>query len=57
MKKIDAVDIVRSIRDQQSKDTLGKTPQEIIAYFRDKAGNISKKTEKEESAGVDIKID
>jgi hypothetical protein len=48
MKKINAVEMVRSIRDQQSKDTLGKTHQEIIAYFRSKAGKITKKMEKEE---------
>jgi len=42
MTKIDAVAMVREIRDKQNKDTFGKSPQEIIEYFRKKASEISK---------------
>ena len=48
MKKIDAVKMVRNIRDKQTKDTSGKSPQEIIDYFRRKAGKISEKVGTEE---------
>lgn len=41
MKKIDAVEIVRNIRDKQNKDTWGKSPEEIIDYFRRKARKIA----------------
>jgi len=44
MKRTDAVEMVRKIRDKQNKDTSGKSPQEIIAYFRKKAGELAKKT-------------
>ncbi len=43
MKKIDAVEMVRNIRDKQNKDTSGKSPQEIIDYFRRKAREIAEK--------------
>lgn len=42
MKKIDAVKIVRHIRDRQNKDILNKSHQEIIDYFRRKAIKIDK---------------
>ena len=42
MKKIDAIDIIRSIRENQYKETKGKTNKEIIAYFRQKAAKFSK---------------
>lgn len=45
MKKIDAVKMVRKIRDQQSKETAGKSTQEIIDYFRKKAEKITGETE------------
>ncbi len=48
MKKIDAVEIVRNIRDKQSKDTSGKSPKEIIEYFRKKAKKIAEKVGMEE---------
>ncbi len=41
MKKIDTVKMVRNIRDKQNTDTAGKSPQEIIDYFRRKAGEVS----------------
>lgn len=43
MKKIDAVEMVRNIRDKQNKDTSGKSPQEIVDYFRRKAEEFAKK--------------
>lgn len=46
MKKIDAVKMVRKIRDKQSKDTAGKSNQDIIDYFRKKAGELLKKQER-----------
>jgi len=45
MKKIDAVKMVRRIRDQQSMETAGKSTQEIIGYFRKKAEKIAVKAE------------
>ncbi len=48
MKKIDAVEMVRNIRDKQSKEIAGKSSQEIINYFRRKAGRIIEKVETEE---------
>ncbi len=45
MKKIDAVKMVRRIRDQQSKETAGKSTQEIIDYFRKKAEKIAESLE------------
>lgn len=45
MKKINAVQMVRNIRDQQNKDTFNKSHQEIIDYFRGKAKKITKKVE------------
>ena len=45
MKKIDAVKMVRNIRDKQNADTAGKSPQEIIDYFRRKAGEVSAQIE------------
>jgi len=45
MKKIDAVNEVRKIRDKQSKDIAGKTTREIIEYFRKKADRIAKEVE------------
>ena len=45
MKKIDAVKMVRNIRDNQNTDTAGKSPQEIIDYFRRKAKEITEKVE------------
>lgn len=48
MKKINAVEMVRNIRDKHHKTISGKSPQEIIEYFRRKAGEISKKEEVEE---------
>ena len=41
MKKIDALKMVRNIRDKQNSDTAGKSPQEIIDYFRRKAEEVS----------------
>ncbi|MCG8604856.1 hypothetical protein MJD09_07655 [bacterium] len=34
MKKIDAVEMVRNIRDKQNADTSGKSPEEIISARR-----------------------
>jgi len=45
MKKIDAIQMVRKIRDQQNKDTSKKTQKEIIDYFRKKAMKFDKKVE------------
>ena len=42
MKKIDAVQMVRDIRDRQSKEIQGKSPQEIVEYFHKKAATIDK---------------
>lgn len=42
MKKIDAVEIVRRIRDKQNEETSGKSPKEIIEYYRRKAKQIEK---------------
>ncbi len=50
MKKIDAVEMVRTIRDKQLKDTLRKSPQETIDYFRAKAAKIAEKKETDESS-------
>ena len=41
MKRIDALKMVRNIRDKQNTDIAGKSPQEIIDYFRRKAGEVS----------------
>ena len=49
MKKINAVEMVRNIRDKQNKDTAGKSPQEMIDYFRKKAEKIAEKAGTEES--------
>jgi hypothetical protein len=46
MKKIDAVLLVRKIRDKQNKEISSKSTQEIIQYFRKKASGIKKKAEK-----------
>ncbi len=43
MKKINAVEMVRNIRDKQNEDTSGKSPKEIIDYFRRKARKIAEK--------------
>jgi hypothetical protein len=40
MKKIDAIAMVREIRDKQHKDIENKTHQEIIEYFREKANGL-----------------
>ena len=45
MKKIDALKMVRNIRDKQNADTAGKSPKEIIDYFRRKAGKVSAQIE------------
>ncbi len=45
MKKIDAVKMVRNIRDKQNTDMAGKSPQEIIDYFRRKAMEVAVKAE------------
>ncbi|MFQ5708374.1 MAG: hypothetical protein ACE5HO_13035 [bacterium] len=45
MKKIDAVEMVRNIRDKQSKDTTGSSPKEIIDYFRRKARKIAEQAQ------------
>lgn len=47
MKKINAVEMVRNIRDKQNQDTAGKSPKEIIEYFRNKAMQIAEKAEAE----------
>ena len=46
LKKIDAVSMVRKIRDKQSKEIANKSTQDIIDYFRKKADRINKKVEK-----------
>jgi len=43
MKKINAVEMVRNIRDKQNKDTAGMSPKEIIEYFQQKARQFTKK--------------
>ncbi len=43
MKKIDTVEMVRNIRDKQSKDVSDKSPKEIINYFRRKAMEFAEK--------------
>jgi hypothetical protein len=43
MEKIDAVEMVRKIRDKQHEDIAGKSPQEIIDYFQRKAVEIAQK--------------
>lgn len=45
MKKIDAVKMVRNIRDKQNKEIVGKSPKEIIEYFRRKAGKVIEKAD------------
>jgi len=49
MKKIKTIEMVRRIRDRQYYDTGGKSPREIIAYFRRKAEKIAASTEREQS--------
>jgi hypothetical protein len=46
MKKIDAITMVRKIRDKQSKEIAGKTTQDIINYYRKKASEITDKVDK-----------
>lgn len=41
MKKINAVEMVRNICDKQNKDTAGKSPKQIIDYFRRKARQVT----------------
>ncbi len=43
MEKIDVAKMVRQIRDRQSKDTDGKSAQEVIEYFRNKAKELQEK--------------
>ncbi len=43
MEKIDAVEMVRKIRDKQHEDITGKSPQEIIDYFQRKAVEVAQK--------------
>ena len=43
MKKNDAVEMVRKIRDKQNKDTAGKSPKEIIDFFHRKAKQVDEK--------------
>ena len=45
MKKIKAVEMVRAIRDKQALETEGKSTDDIIAYFRKKAGKLSARTD------------
>ncbi len=49
MEKIDAVEMVRKIRDKQHEDIAGKSPQEIIDYFRRKAVEVAQKVGAPES--------
>ena len=37
MKKIDAVRMVRDIRDKQHAETAGKTPEQVREYYRQKS--------------------
>ena len=37
MKKIDAVRMVREIRDKQHAETAGKTPEQVREYYRQKS--------------------
>jgi len=46
MKKIDAIQLVREIRDQQSKELAGKSTQEMIIYFHKKASTLLEKKKK-----------
>ena len=39
MLKIDAVKMVREIRDAHYRETKGKTYQEVLKYYRTKAGS------------------
>ena len=48
MKKIDAVKMVRNIRNKQNAEIADKSPQEIIDYFRRKAGKVVSKTTRSE---------
>jgi hypothetical protein len=45
MKRIDAVQIVRAIRDRQNKAIKNKSSQEMIEYFRKKAAMFDKNSE------------
>ena len=40
MKKIDTVELIRKIRDKQSEDPEGKSPEEIINLTQDLMGCI-----------------
>jgi hypothetical protein len=40
VKKIKAVNMVRGIRDRQTKDTAGKSASAVVAYFRKKADKV-----------------
>ena len=44
MGKIEAVDMVRKIRDRMYAQTRGKTHEELIRYYRQKAQASSRKT-------------
>ena len=46
MKKINAVAMVRKIRDKQSKEIEGKTIKDIIDYYHKKARNLSDEVDK-----------
>ena len=44
--KIDAVRLVREIRDKQTAELKDKTPTEVIAYYHVRAVEFHKKLEK-----------
>ncbi|MCI0514630.1 hypothetical protein L0128_15560 [candidate division KSB1 bacterium] len=46
MKKINAVLMVRKIRDKQSREITSKSIQDTINYFRKKANEINQKIAK-----------
>jgi len=42
MEKIDSVEMVRKIRDKQNQEIAGMPREDIIKYFREKAGSAQK---------------
>jgi len=49
-----AVAFVRAIRDRHYRELKGKTPQERIAFYREKARQLHAKLKRETSEGAAI---
>ena len=49
-----AVEYVRAIRDRHYRELKGKTPQERVAFYREKARQFHMKLKREKQEGIAI---